>query len=223
MLFATQYAGFGGAAESASYIIEHNESKAAGGNPITWSSVSARGPLVIAIIHWEYSSLSAGVINSVTINGDAMTEVIQEDRGSGVDMGVAIYVREGDYSAGVDVVVNFSLSMQGAHLAVLSLGGISSASAVDTDRFDSDNTSSVTQTGLTGTTGSSIAIIGNTVSSGSLVGAYDYTNATKLYGTIVEDDFYCYAGIIVGKAAGNVTLGTGGSGDDHMMIGAVFD
>lgn len=205
------------------YSLDHNESKAAGGDPITWSGVSAKGPLVIAIIHWEYSSLSAGLIDGVTIGGDAMTEVVQEDRGSGVDMGVAIYAIEGDYSAGADVVVNFSFSMDGAHLAVLSIAGVSSATAVDTDRFDSDDTSSVTQTGLTGFASNSVAIIANTVSSGSLVGAYDYTNATKLYGKIVEFDFYCYAGIIIGEAAGNVIFGTGGGGDDHMMIGAVFD
>lgn len=196
MFVMNQLAGFSAGGQQVLLTDEGQSADGGSGSTVNITSQSSNGPFTVVCVHWHHGS-STYTLSSLTFDGNAMTILVQATLSGGNNNGCAIAIIAGAFSSKT-VALTFSGTVGSAGISVLSLSGLISATAEDTD---SDTGASPALASLTAPSVGGIALVAHATND-----QVAYTNATEL----VDKDFHSSnsggVGYVPGTPAGNISV-----------------
>jgi hypothetical protein len=126
--------GFGGGGDVPVGFIDDGDaapSSGTGTTAHTYNSITSTGPVSVVLISWVDTTTNA--LSTITFDGNSMTILEQWSEAGGTDrVGGAICIIDGAQSG--NIVATFDANTNDSEISVVSLTGLLSLSAIDTDR-----------------------------------------------------------------------------------------
>ena len=196
MFVVNQLAGFSAGGLQVLLTDEGQSADGGSAQTVNIAGQSSNGPFTVVCVHWHHGG-SKYPLSRLTFDGNAMTILVQDTLGSGNHNGCAIAIIAGAFSSKT-VALTFGGTVGSAGISVLSLSGLISAAAEDTD---SDTGATPSLGALAAPSVGGIALVAHATSV-----QVTYTNATEL----VDKDFRSNnsggVGYVPGTPAGNISV-----------------
>ncbi len=184
-----------------------------GGSAHTYGSLTSTGPVSVLLITFGNAAGGNPTLDTVTFDGDSMTELHEATRTTGEDTGCAIYIIDGAKSG--DVVATWSGTMAASHLTIVSLDHLRDLTAIDVDDAGAASGTGTAMTALVGpgNNGIVLAVYANDT---DFAGDVTWTNATEI-SDLDAGTHQHSAAWVIGNPAGDI-IADGGN-NDHQIIG----